>query len=101
MRTTKVAAVVALALLAAMLAVGVAWAAPGDTDPTLGASAELRKAVEPAGILVRSVNHRRRPQHRPLCLGGDETVPGAHQKSLRRTRMVSPGVARAFTKSIR
>jgi Zn-dependent M28 family amino/carboxypeptidase len=58
MRTTKVAAVVALALLAAMLAVGVAWAAPGDTDPTLGASAELRKAVEPAGILV----HERRLQ---------------------------------------
>jgi Zn-dependent M28 family amino/carboxypeptidase len=58
MRTTKVAAVVALALLAAMLAVGVAWAAPGDTDPTLGASAELRKSVEPAGILV----HERRLQ---------------------------------------
>src|SRR5688500_2930972 len=56
MRTTKVAAVVALALLAAMLAVGVAWAAPGDADPTLDASAELRKAVEPAGILV----HERR-----------------------------------------
>jgi hypothetical protein len=58
MQTTKVAAVVALALLAAMLAVGVAWAAPGDTDPTFGASAELRKAVEPAGILV----HERRLQ---------------------------------------
>jgi Zn-dependent M28 family amino/carboxypeptidase len=58
MQTTKVAAVVALALLAAMLAVGVAWAAPDDTDPTFGASAELRKAVEPAGILV----HERRFQ---------------------------------------
>ena len=45
MRTTRVAAVVALALLAAMLAVGVAWAAPGDADPTFDASAELRKAV--------------------------------------------------------
>jgi Zn-dependent M28 family amino/carboxypeptidase len=56
MRTTRVAAVVALALLAAMLAVGVAWAAPGDADPTFDASAELRKAVEPAGILV----HERR-----------------------------------------
>ncbi len=58
MRTTKVAAVVALALLAAVLAVGVAWAAPGDEDPTFGASAELRKSVEPAGILV----HERRLQ---------------------------------------
>jgi Zn-dependent M28 family amino/carboxypeptidase len=58
MQTTKVAAVVALALLAAMLAVGVAWAAPDNTDPTFGASAELRKAVKPAGILV----HERRFQ---------------------------------------
>jgi Zn-dependent M28 family amino/carboxypeptidase len=58
MRTTKVAAVVALALLAAVLAVGVAWAAPGNADPTVGASAELRKSVEPAGILV----HERRLQ---------------------------------------
>jgi Zn-dependent M28 family amino/carboxypeptidase len=54
MRTTKakVALVLALALLAALLAVGVASAAPGDTDPTLRASAELRRSVEPAGILV-------------------------------------------------
>jgi hypothetical protein len=56
MQTTKVAAVLALALLAAMLAVGVAWAAPDDTNPTFGASAKLRKAVKPAGILV----HERR-----------------------------------------
>jgi Zn-dependent M28 family amino/carboxypeptidase len=57
MRTTKGAVVLAAALLAAMLAVGVAWAAPGKTkDPTLGASAELRKAVEPAGILVHERN---------------------------------------------
>src|SRR5918998_2616062 len=57
MRTTKGAVVLAAALLAAMLAVGVAWAAPGQTeDPTLGASAELRKAVEPAGILVHERN---------------------------------------------
>src|SRR5918998_282849 len=59
MRTTKAKAtrvkvglVLALALLAALLAVGVASAAPGDTDPTLRASAELRRSVEPAGILV-------------------------------------------------
>src|SRR3712207_6589377 len=71
MRTTKVAAVVALALLAAMLAVGVAWAAPGDTDPTLGASAELRKAVEPAGILV----HERR-LHRIGNAGSDPDGDG-------------------------
>jgi Zn-dependent M28 family amino/carboxypeptidase len=58
MRTTKVATVLVLALLAAMLAMGVASAAPDDPDPTLGASAELRKAVEPAGILV----HERRLQ---------------------------------------
>src|SRR5918998_4593555 len=58
MQTTKVAAVVALALLAAMLAVGVAWAAPDGTNPTFGASAKLRKAVKPAGILV----HERRFQ---------------------------------------
>src|SRR5918997_1143012 len=60
MRTTKGAVVLAAALLAAMLAVGVAWAAPGKTnDPTLGASAELRKAVEPAGILVHERNFAR------------------------------------------
>jgi Zn-dependent M28 family amino/carboxypeptidase len=58
MRTTKLATVLALALLAAMLAMGVASAAPGDKDPTLGASAKLRKAVEPTGILV----HERRLQ---------------------------------------
>ena len=43
MQTTKVAAVVALALLAAMLAVGVAWAAPNDKNPTFGASAAARR----------------------------------------------------------
>src|SRR5918998_6296777 len=60
MRTTKGAVVLAAALLAAMLAVGVAWAAPGKTnDPTLGASAKLRKAVEPAGILVHERNFAR------------------------------------------
>ena len=58
MRTTKAASVLALALLVALLAVGIASAAPGDTDPTLGASAELRRAVEPASILV----HERRLQ---------------------------------------
>jgi Zn-dependent M28 family amino/carboxypeptidase len=58
MPTTKVATVLALALLVAMLAMGVASAAPGDTNPTLGDSAKLRKAVEPAGILV----HERRLQ---------------------------------------
>jgi Zn-dependent M28 family amino/carboxypeptidase len=58
MRTTKAATVLALALLGAMLAVGVASAAPGNTNPTLSASAKLRKAVEPAGILM----HQRRFQ---------------------------------------
>ena len=59
MRTKKIASVLALALLAALLAVGAASAAPGDaTDPTLSASAKLRKAVEPASILV----HERRFQ---------------------------------------
>jgi Zn-dependent M28 family amino/carboxypeptidase len=59
MRTKKIASVLALALLAALLAVGAALAAPGDAaDPTLSASAKLRKAVEPASILV----HERRFQ---------------------------------------
>jgi hypothetical protein len=54
----RIVVVLGLALLAAMLAVGGASAAPGDTKPTLSASAELREAVEPAGILV----HERRLQ---------------------------------------
>jgi Zn-dependent M28 family amino/carboxypeptidase len=60
MRTKKkIASVLALALLAALLAVGAASAAPGDAaEPTLSASAKLRKAVEPASILV----HERRFQ---------------------------------------
>ena len=73
MRTkkAKVALVLALALLAAVLAVGVASAAPGDTDPTLRASAELRKAVEPASILV----HERRLQ-RIADANGNTRVSG-------------------------
>jgi hypothetical protein len=58
MRKTKVASVLALALLAALLTVGVASAAPGNTDAALSASAKLRKAVTPASILV----HERRFQ---------------------------------------
>src|SRR3712207_3176918 len=54
----RIVVVLGLALLAAMLGVGLASAAPGNTDPTLSASAELREAVEPAGILV----HERRLQ---------------------------------------
>jgi Zn-dependent M28 family amino/carboxypeptidase len=54
MRKTRLIFVLALALLASLLAVGVA---PGATaDPTISASAKLRNAVEPAGILV----HERR-----------------------------------------
>jgi Zn-dependent M28 family amino/carboxypeptidase len=54
----RIVVVLGLALLAAMLGVGLASAAPGNTNPTLSASAELREAVEPAGILV----HERRLQ---------------------------------------
>ena len=61
MRRKKIAPVLALALLAALLAVGAAAgapaAAPGDAkDPTMAATAKLRKAVEPAGILVHERN---------------------------------------------
>jgi hypothetical protein len=56
MHKTKLILVLAMALLASLLAVGVA---PGATaDPTISASAKLRNAVEPAGILV----HERRLQ---------------------------------------
>ena len=70
MRKTKIGSVLALALLAALLTVGVASAAPGNTDAALSASAKLpkavtlipsaklRKAVTPASILV----HERRFQ---------------------------------------
>ena len=43
MQTTKVAAVVALALLAAMLAVGVAWAAPNDRTQRLAPRPSCRR----------------------------------------------------------
>ena len=59
MRRKKIAPVLALALLAALLAVGAGAAvgAPGDAkDPTMAATAKLRKAVEPAGILVHERN---------------------------------------------
>jgi Zn-dependent M28 family amino/carboxypeptidase len=56
MHKTKLILVLAMALLASLLAVGVA---PGATaDPSISASAKLRNAVEPAGILV----HERRLQ---------------------------------------
>ena len=66
MGKTRVSLVLALAALAALLAVGVASAAPGDSDPTLRASAGLRKAVDPAGILV----HERRFQRIADTNGG-------------------------------
>ncbi len=56
MRKTKLIFVLALAVLASLLAVGVATGA--TADPTIRASAKLRNAVEPAGILV----HERRLQ---------------------------------------
>lgn len=70
MRETKMGSVLALALLAAVLTVGVASAAPGNTNAALSASpklpkavtlipsAKLRKAVTPASIL----DHERRFQ---------------------------------------
>jgi Zn-dependent M28 family amino/carboxypeptidase len=68
MRTTKakLASVLTLALLGALLAVGVASAAPGDEDPTMDTTAELRRAVEPASILV----HERRFQQIADANGG-------------------------------
>ena len=41
MRKTKIGSVLALALLAALLTVGVASAAPGNTDAALSASPKL------------------------------------------------------------
>ena len=71
MRTKKkIASVLALALLAALLAVGAASAAPGDaTDPTLSASAKLRKAVEPASILVHERRFQRIADANPNAQG--------------------------------
>ena len=67
MQTNKIAPVLALALLAALLAVGAASAAPGGAkDPTMTATAKLRKAVEPAGILA----HERRFQRIADANGG-------------------------------
>jgi Zn-dependent M28 family amino/carboxypeptidase len=75
MPTNKIAPVLALALLAALVAVGAASAAPGDAkDPTMAATAELRKAVEPAGILA----HERRFQRIADANGGTRSsgTPG-------------------------
>lgn len=63
MRTTKLVLVLTLALVVALVAaVGVASAKPtkddSKKDPALRASAKLRKAVDPAGILI----HERRFQ---------------------------------------
>ena len=71
MRTKKkIASVLALALLAALLAVGAASAAPGDApDPTLSASAKLRKAVEPASILVHERRFQRIADANPNAQG--------------------------------
>jgi Zn-dependent M28 family amino/carboxypeptidase len=70
MRTKKIASVLALALLAALLAVGAALAAPGDAaDPTLSASAKLRKAVEPASILVHERRFQRIADANPNAQG--------------------------------
>ena len=71
MRTKKkIASVLALALLAALLAVGAASAAPGDTTaPTLSASAKLRKAVEPASILVHERRFQRIADANPNAQG--------------------------------
>jgi Zn-dependent M28 family amino/carboxypeptidase len=70
MRTKKIASVLVLALLAALLAVGAASAAPGDaTDPTLSASAKLRKAVEPASILVHERRFQRIADANPNAQG--------------------------------
>ena len=67
-----VLAALALALLVALLAVGAVSAAPGDQARTaLQASAELRRAVEPAGILV----HERRFQQ-IASASGDTRVSG-------------------------
>ena len=77
MRTKKIASVLALALLGALLAVGAASAAPGDaTDPTMGNTAKLRKAVEPASILV----HERRFQRIADANGNTRAsgTPGYH-----------------------
>jgi Zn-dependent M28 family amino/carboxypeptidase len=60
MRKSKLLFVLLMALLASLLAVGVATAANGDaTDPTFSASAKLRNAVKPAGILVHELRLQR------------------------------------------
>lgn len=58
MQQTKLATAVILALLAALSVVGVASAAPDESSPAFRESAELRRAVDPGGILV----HERRFQ---------------------------------------
>ncbi|CAA9457945.1 MAG: Uncharacterized lipoprotein aminopeptidase LpqL [uncultured Rubrobacteraceae bacterium] len=57
-RPIRLVTALALALLVALLAVGTLSAAPGDSSPGNKVSAKLRKAVDPAGILV----HERRLQ---------------------------------------
>ena len=70
MRTKKIASVLALALLAALLAVGAATAAPGDAaDPTMADTAKLRKAVEPASILVHERRFQRIADDNPNAQG--------------------------------
>jgi Zn-dependent M28 family amino/carboxypeptidase len=70
MRTKKIASVLALALLAALLAVGAATAAPGDAaDPTMADTAKLRKAVEPASILVYERRFQRIADDNPNAQG--------------------------------
>ena len=70
MRMAKIGSVLVLALLAALLAVGVASAAPGKTSPALTATAKLRKAVEPASIL----EHQRRVQQIADANGGNRAA---------------------------
>ena len=70
MRMVKIGTVLALALLAALLAVGVASAKPGETYPALTASVELRKAVGPAAI----VEHERRFQRIADANGGNRAA---------------------------
>ena len=66
----KIASVLALALLAALLAVGAATAAPGDAaDPTMADTAKLRKAVEPASILVHERRFQRIADDNPNAQG--------------------------------
>ncbi|MGH3148111.1 MAG: aminopeptidase, partial [Rubrobacter sp.] len=67
-------AALALALLVALLAVGAVSAAPGDqVQKALQTSAELRRAVDPNGILIHERRFQRIANDSKVGTGGEAT----------------------------